>query len=303
MPRRLPPLNALRAFDAAGRHGSFSRAAQELSVTHAAISRHVRGLERRLGTQLLTTVTRGVELTEAGAKYLAVVAPALDRIAEATEELSASIEGLVSVSAESTFALKWLMPRLGDFQDRYPDVELRIDSSTRLVDIQHHEFDLAIRYSRRRRWDGLQSDELSRSTMYPVGAPRLWPADWPPEGPPPDDPRRLSTLRLLQEDDGAAWRAWFALAGVPDVRVPRAPGPLASVLAIEGALAGQGLALGSDELIADDLKSNRLVRFSQTGMEYGGYALLYLPETGRRKAVRAFRDWLLDATRPLRPAP
>lgn len=297
MPRRLPPLNALRAFDAAGRHGSFSRAADELNVTHAAISRHVRGLEQRIGVQLFRVVARGVELTEAGATYLAAVTPALDRISEATDALSTRVEGLVSVSSEATFALKWLMPRLGGFHARYPDVELNIDSSNRLVDIRRYEYDLAIRYSRRRRWKGLKADEISRSTMYPVGAPRLV-----PPGGVPGDPRDLMGFRILQEDDGSAWRSWFAAAGVSDPPLPRAPGPLASVLAIEGALAGQGLALTSDELIADDLAAGRLVRFSDIGMAYGGYLLVYLEETGRRRAVRAFRDWLLAETRALRPA-
>ncbi|WP_425407614.1 LysR substrate-binding domain-containing protein [Hwanghaeella sp.] len=294
MPRQLPPLNALRAFDAAGRLGSFSGAAEEMNVTHAAISRHVRGLEKRLGVQLFRTVPRGVELTEAGARYLDEVRPAFDRIAEATEALTTKVEGLVTVSVEGTFAQKWLMPRLGGFHAAYPEIELRIDASSRLADIEHYEADLAIRYSYRT-WPELKSDHIVRSTVFPVGAPSMV-----PDGGVPKDPRDLLQFRLLHEDRGEGWAQWFRTAGVPDVRLPPVSGPLASILAIEGALSGQGLALISYELIAADVDAGRLIRFSKVGLTFGDYSLLYLPESMRRKPVRAFRDWLLTETQVLR---
>lgn len=120
MSRRLPPLNALRAFDAAGRHESFTRAAGELGVSHSSISRHVRGLEDRLNVRLFRDQSRGVELTAAGARYLAVVSSALDQIAEATEALTERPSGTLVVNSEPFFAAKWLVPRLGDFPSGQP---------------------------------------------------------------------------------------------------------------------------------------------------------------------------------------
>ena len=148
MVRRLPPLNALRAFEAAGRHVSFSGAAKELNVSHAAISRHVRGLEKRLGVQMFQNVARGVELTEAGSRFLRAISPAFDQIAQAMEELCGGEEGLVTISSEPTFAVRWLIPRLGRFQELHPNLETRVDASTRLADVQRYECDLAIRFCR-----------------------------------------------------------------------------------------------------------------------------------------------------------
>ena len=135
MPRELPPLNALRAFEVAGRHNSFSGAAVELNVTHAAISRHVRGLEKRLGVQLFKTVSQGVDLTEAGAKYLRTITPALDQIAEATTAVSCKSDRSILVSCEPTFAVKWLMPNLGSFEDAHPGIEVQVQSTPKLADV------------------------------------------------------------------------------------------------------------------------------------------------------------------------
>lgn len=290
MPRRLPPLNALRAFEAAGRHRSFTGAADELNVTHAAISRHIRGLEQRLGVQLFSVVARGVALTEAGARYLDVVSPAFDRIALATEELTSAQDGTVKISCEPTFAVKWLMPHLGDFRDAYPDIDMRIDATPKLADLERHECDVAIRF-----FSGeavsFECDLISRSPVYPVGSPRL---------DQPDTLEGLLKLGLLHEDDGGLWCRWFSAAGIDNVELPRTTGRLATLLAIEGALSGQGLALLSAELALDDIRNGRLKRFWDLGLDYGGYYLCYLKETARQKAFRAFRAWLLDATEELR---
>jgi len=291
MPRDLPPLNALRAFEAAGRHNSFTGAANELNVTHAAISRHVRGLERRLGVQLFKKVSQGVELTEAGAKYLVVVTPALDRIAEATEEISCKSAQSILVSCEPTFAVKWLMPNLGAFEDRYPNVDVRIQSSPKLADIARYECDLAIRFcSTPVRDPNLEVDEIMHTRVHPYGGPAF------------DEvrtPKQLLELKLFHEDKGALWRRWFAAAGVSDVALPQSANPLGSILAIEGALAGRGVALVADVLVADDIRSGRLKRLSDVGVFYGEYNILYLKEVARRPAVRSFRDWVLEATQNL----
>ena len=148
MLRNLPPLNALRAFDAAGRHQSFSRAAEELGVSHSSISRHVRGLEDRLGVQLFRDLPRGLELSPDGAAYLAQVAPALDAIGDATDGLAEAPQGTVTVNAETLFAMKWLVPRLGDFTTQNPDIELRLEASRQLANVARYEADFAIRFVR-----------------------------------------------------------------------------------------------------------------------------------------------------------
>ncbi len=295
MPRRLPPLNAVRAFEAAARHESFSHAADELNVSHAAISRHVRGLEERLGVLFFKVAKRGVELTDDGQQYLKAISPALDTIAEATEALSEWPEGLIYITCEPTFAVKWLMPRLGEFQDRYEGIEISIDASPGLADLKRYEFDLAIRFGSGE-WDGLESELVSEAKVFPVGAPRLLKKVGKIEA-----PIDLCKLRLLHEDeDGWLWRHWFEAAGVPDVHIPPFAGPLSTALAIEAVAAGQGVALLSEDLAERDLKEGRLVRFSDVAMEFGGYYLVYLKSAMRQRAMKAFREWLLKSSEAFR---
>lgn len=296
MVRRLPPLNALRAFEAAGRHESFSGAAEELNVTHAAISRHIRGLEQRLNVQLFRNVARGVELTEAGARFLKALSPAFDQIAHATEDLSCENEGMITISCEPTFAVKWLMPRLGAFNELHPDVEVNVEATGRLADIERYECDLALRFFKGTSAT-LECEKICHLPVYPIGAPSLTKSL--PAKPAPAD---LLNLRLLHEDKGQLWQRWFRAAGLSDVSAKelRAPGGMSTIIAIEAALAGQGLVLVSDELILSDLESGRLQHFSDQGLDFGGYYLVYLKQILRRKTVRAFRDWLLKATEDLR---
>lgn len=296
MPRRLPPLNALRAFDAAARHESFSRAGAELGVSHAAVSRHVRGLEQRLGVQLFRTAKPGVALTEAGRTLLRATTPAFDGIARAVEELSQGRDDRISVSAGPSFAVKWLMPRLGRFREAHPGIEVDLDATARLADIRRYECDLAIRWSEAGH-EGLEEDVIANVPAYPVGAPSL-----APDGLVPRDPADLLGYRLLHLDDGTMWCRWFADAGVETAPKGGTGRALGSLLALEAALSGQGLVLLSDELVRDELKSGRLIRFSERPFDYGAYFLVYLEETMRRRAVRAFRNWLLAESRPLRRA-
>jgi len=196
MARRLPPLNALRAFEAAARHNSFAGAAAELRVSHAAISRHVRGLEARLGATLFRKAARGVTLTAEGARYLQTVGRAFDEIAAATEALAASTCQQISVSAEPAFAAKWLVHRLGRFRDRNPEIDVSLDPSPVLVDLERGEADLAIRYGAGG-WPGVRQDLLVESRSYPVGHPSLLRRLGRPKGAPD-----LLRWTLLHEDGG-----------------------------------------------------------------------------------------------------
>jgi len=294
MPRRLPPLNALRAFEAAGRHSSFSKAAVELNVSHSAISRHVRGLEKRLCVQLFKVIARGVELTEPGKKYLSEISPTLDQIADATDRLLIAPEGSVSLSCESTFAIKWLMPRLGQFETLHPNVKVGIDATPKLADIEQFECDLAIRFRHHGKPEQA-SDLISNTQFYPIGAPELnGGAKKLP------DLTELQNFKLIQDSKARLWQLWFAEAGMPNAELPNISTPLAAMLAIESALAGQGLFLASEEVVASDVKAGKLMRFSDIGIDYGRIYLVYRPETIKRNAVNAFRNWLLDTTKELR---
>jgi LysR family glycine cleavage system transcriptional activator len=208
MARRLPPLNALRAFEAAARHNGFTGAAAELRVSHAAISRHVRALEARLGVTLFRKAKRGVELTAGGQRYLQAVSAAFDSIAAATDTVATAAPAQIRASVHPAFAGRWLIHHLGGFRQAYPDYDVVLDATPRAVDLEHDEADLAIRIGEGK-WPGVGADLLVRSRLYPVGAPTLLSrrgsAFTPPE---------LAQFVLLHdEDDGGAWRHWFAAAG------------------------------------------------------------------------------------------
>ena len=200
-------LNALRAFDAAGRHQSFSRAAEELGVSHSSISRHVRGLEDRLGIQLFRDLPRGLELSPEGAAYLAQVAPALDAIGDATDELAETKHGTVSVNAETLFATKWIVPRLGDFSAAFPEVDLRLHASRQLADIARYEADFAVRFVKPGR-NYPNAELLTNAEVHPYAKPGL--VDLPLYS-----PEDLLQHTLRRDRTPNTWARWFALAGAP----------------------------------------------------------------------------------------
>ncbi|GAA6178226.1 LysR substrate-binding domain-containing protein [Sulfitobacter pacificus] len=289
MVRQLPPLNALRAFEAAGRHQSFSRAAAELAVSHSSISRHVRGLEDRLGVQLFRDLPRGLELSEYGAAYLAQVSPAFDAIASATETLTEVPKGTVWVNSETLFATKLLVPRLGEFAALHPDIEIRLEASRHLADVARYEADLAIRFVRpENRYPG--AELISDAPMHPYASPKLLEL-------PLTSTRDLLSYPLLKDRSSGTWDMWFALTGeVTSEEVPQSTWRMSSVLAVEAAVAGQGILLVSDEVVAGEVAAGRLIRISEVGFREGGYYLLQGEGVMRRKAVRVFRDWLMAET-------
>jgi len=291
MSQYLPPLNAVRAFEAAGRHESFSHAADELNVTHAAISRHVRGLEKLLGVQFFRNVARGIEITDAGREYLQKVSPALRQISEASESIRSRPDGNLSISCEPTFAMKWLMPKMSEFQDAFPDFDVNLISSQHIADVQNNEVDIAVRWCVRYSVDHLESELISATPVFPYGVPDI---------PVAEKPEDLLKYRLLHEDRGELWTRWFQEAGLENFALPKSPKPLDALLAIEGALSGLGIALASAELVVNDVKKGRLKCLSNTGLTSGQYRLVYTNETKRRKAVRAFREWLIRETQEFR---
>ena len=287
MPRHLPPLNALRAFEAAGRLGSFTRAAEELNVSHSAVSRHVRGLEDRLNVHLFRTQNTGVALTDQGRAYLSEITPALDRIAYATEALTVPPKGTVTLTTENTVAQKWLIPRLANLKARHPEVELKLSVTTQLMDIEAHDFDLGLRYLRNQSVEGYHL--LFQSAVRAYAAPGLVGASDEKL-----DVRALASGPLIEEATFQLWPEWFALMGqeeTPDLALPH---PLSALLAIQSAVAGLGAVLMDKNLCEQELKSGALVELSQVEIPFGGYYLAVNARAGRRKAVRAVCQWLLD---------
>jgi LysR family glycine cleavage system transcriptional activator len=293
MPRNLPPLNAVRAFEAAGRHESFSRAADELGVSHSAISKHVRGLEDRLGAQLFRDLPRGVALTTDGARYLAELTPAFDAIAEATEEFSDKPAGVVRVNSETVFAAKWLVPNLKRFYEEHPEVEIELDATPDLIDIRRYEAEVAIRF--------FMSDPVDQSGLlisdamiYPYATPEIANAVG-------DDPLTMLNYRLLRDRNGDPWRTWFDLAGYKDkeIEIPTRK-RVRALLAVEAVVAGLGILLASQDNIEIEVQAGRLVRLFDTGFQQGSYRMLFGDGVLRRKPVRLFRDWLIAETASFR---
>ncbi len=287
MARRLPSLNALKAFEAASRHESFTEAAVELFVTHAAISRHIRELEEWLGTELFFRTGRGVALTDAGRRFGGRLTPLFDNMAEATREAAA--QGTVralNVSVEPSIASRWLVPRLGRFNELHPDIELNIDPDNRLVDFRSDKADLGIRYGLAR-WSDVEVQKLiSDVDIFPVCSPRLI------KNAGPVSPADLPNYNLLHETRKQYWTDWLAAAGIQGVEDWRGT-VFQGHLAIEAAEAGQGFALGDMILCTDAILEGRLVRpFALDIRDHGGYFIVRAKGSKESAPARAFREWL-----------
>jgi LysR family transcriptional regulator, glycine cleavage system transcriptional activator len=259
MRRRLPPLSALRAFEAAARLGSFSRAAEELLVTHGAISRQVQGLEARLGVALFRRFGRRVEPTEAGRTYQQALGAAFDEIAAATERLAATAgkgRSLI-VNALPTFTMRWLIPRLARFQRAHPEVELRLVTSSRPVAAPADGFDVAIRRGPES-WPGCRAAPFLIERELPVCSPSLL-ARRPIRA--PGDLVSGGHVLLHADTRPNAWARWLEAAGVPAAKAAKAPAQHFDhfYLTLQAASDGLGVALGPLPIIDDDLAAGHLV--------------------------------------------
>jgi len=288
MLRRLPPLNALKAFEAAARSESVTRAAQELHVTQGAVSQQVKALEAALGLKLFSRERQRLVMTEAGREYLAVVRDALDRIAMGTERLvQRQSSGALTISTSPDFAAKWLVYRLGRFAESYPEIDLRVSATAYHVDFAREDVDLAVRHGDGK-WPGLDVVPLCAEQLFPVCSPKLV------SGPNPivtaPDLLKFTLLRL---NDGKTWVKWFEAAGVTD---PVVHGPIlnhASML-IEAAVDGQGIALARTTLAARDIINGRLVRPIDVSLRMSNTYWIVCPKvTSSMPKIATFRNWLL----------
>jgi LysR family transcriptional regulator, glycine cleavage system transcriptional activator len=289
MSRTLPPLNALRAFEAAARHLSFTAAASELNVTQAAISHQIKALEERLGLKLFRRVGRGLLLSDAAQAYLTEIGAAFDRIAGATQRLHQhDAAGVLSATVLPSFAAKWLLPRLGRFRAAHPEIDLRISSSVEQVDLAREDFDIALRAGSGV-YPGMRADLILTENFFPVCSPALL------SGPRPlRVPADLRAHTLLHDEPRDLWQLWLKMVGIADIDATRGPGFSDSGMVIQAAIEGQGIAIAKGTLAGDDLKAGRLVRpFDQSLPANYSYWLVCPEASAERPKIVAFRDWLL----------
>lgn len=304
--RRLPPLNAVRAFEAAARHDTFAAAGDELGVTPGAVAQHVKGLEAWLGQPLFRRLpSRGVALTAAGERYALAIRDLLDGLADATARLRRDTRGnVLTVSTVPSFAALWLIPRLGDLRRAHPDFEVRVDANPGLADFVRDEVDVAVRMGRGP-YPGLRTDVLFTESFAPVCAPAL--RDGPPRL---CDPADLAHHTLLHEENdpgipnATGWREWLAAAGATGIDPDRGPRCTHTFMTLQMAIAGQGIALVPEQLAADALAAGQLVKpFALAVPGPYTYFVVAPEETAASPNVARFREWILAAAaRPAGPA-
>jgi LysR family glycine cleavage system transcriptional activator len=297
MRQRLPPLNALKAFEAAARHESFTRAAEELFVTQGAVSHQVKALETELGVKLFNRERQRLVITEGGRDYLVAIRDALDRIALATERLlQRQNAGVLTVSTSPDFAAKWLVHRLGNFAEAHPEIDLRVSATLHHVDFAREEVDLAVRHGDGN-WPGLDTVRLSGEQLFPVCSPRLL-----------SGRRRIGKVSdilkypLIHMDSRADWERWLQAAGIEAAGAIHGPVLNRASMVIDAAINGQGIALARTTLAAFDVINGRLVRpFADALRLAKSYWIICPKATAALPKIVTFRDWLLaEAARDTR---
>jgi LysR family glycine cleavage system transcriptional activator len=283
MARQIPSTDTLRAFDAAVRLGSFSRAADAVHLTHGAVSRRIGALEADLGLALFERQARGVRPTPAGLKLHAVVADVLERLRTGLDGLDADTRP-VRVSVLPSFASRWLLRRLGRFRAEAPDVDVQLIADYALVPVGRGQADLAIRYGIGP-WRGVRSELLFEEQLFPVGAPGRTLAG----------PEDLAAAILLHDSDRADWQAWLAAVGWPEPARHETFNDYHMVL--EAAVSGHGIALGRSRLVEPDMAAGRLVRLRPEAVANPRAYHLVLPPAPLDAAVERLVAWLKRTAR------
>ena len=293
--KSLPPLNALKVFESAARHLSFTKAAEELHVTPGAVSQQIKALEDYIGGRLFRRTKRALLLTDAAQASLPILREAFDKLEEASRILTARGDSKrLTVSVAPSLAAKWLVPRLDRFHERYPEIEVWISADMDVVDFAVDDVDLAIRYGAGR-YPGLESELLMEESILPVCSPRLLQGDHPLRA--PDDLKHHPLLHdgsPDQEDFGSTnWAMWLKAAGVDDVDAKRGAKFNQSSLVIEAAVAGKGVALAKSTIALADLEAGRLVApFDLTTPSNFSYYVVHPSSKSRVQAVKAFKKWV-----------
>ena len=288
--RRLPPLNALRAFEAAARHMSFNAAADELYVTPSAISHQIKSLEQYLELALFHRNRRRVELTAAGEKYLPTIQQALDEIDSATRRLMANPnEAAVTLSVAPAFLTRWLMPRLSSFQERYPDVELRMSASNAAIDFHQSDIDMAVRFGRGD-WGEVEAHFLMGMSVVPVCSPTLLKRCALET---PEDMRNQTLIHVSTRME--EWRTWLRAVGVDASGFGKDLRFSSTSLATGAAMEGLGIALADRQLVDKELERGELVIPFDISLDtQSAFYLVYPQERALMNyGMKAFCDWIL----------
>ncbi|MDZ7829755.1 MAG: transcriptional regulator GcvA [Halofilum sp. (in: g-proteobacteria)] len=298
--RRLPPLNSLRAFEAAARFESFNRAGEALHVTPSAVSHQIKALEQFLGLELFQRSPRSVALTRAGRTYLPPVRDALEQIGVATEQmLKQESRSILTVSTTPAFAVGWLLPRLAEFQLQQSNLEVRLDTSIQFLDFETSDVDVCIRYTAQTAFPDLKAYRVLQEELIPVCSPDFARRH---ELRSPEDLRRVPLLHSLPYM--GQWRSWLAAAGVDDIDAEAGQRFANAAIAVEAAASGLGVAVADRRLLRRSLEEGRVVApidVSSVG-DYA-YHLLYPPEYERDPRIVAFRDWVLELINKTDAAP
>ncbi len=293
---RLPPLGALRVFEAAARHQNFSHAGAELHITHSAISHQMKALERELGVTLFHRRSRGVRLTEPGRTLAATMHEALDRIARGIAELRAKPHRALTISVLPAFATHWLIPRLADFNRRHPDIDINVRAGQALADFASEDVDLAVRYGGGQ-WPGLHAVQLAHEDVFPVCSPRFNGGRLP---------KRLGDLakaRLLHTPL-QPWDEWFQAMGVAAMPSRRGMTFSETDLLLRAAIDGLGIALSRRMLAQPELDAGRLVRPVRHSVRADrSYFIVYPAAAEPPPRLQIFRDWLLEQARATMQTP
>ena len=291
MLRRLPSLNALKAFEAAARHESFTRAAEDLFVTQGAVSHQVKALEAELGFKLFNRERQRLVITDAGREYLNVIRDAFDRISLGTARLTKrQNSGVLTVSTSPDFAAKWLVHRLGRFSEMHPEIDLRVSAAMHHVDFAREDVDMAVRHGTgNASWSGLDGVRLTTEVLFPVCSPHLLAGR-------SRGHKASSVLKfpLLHLDDHAGWTRWLAAAKVQPPQPLQGLAMNRASMVIDAAVNGQGVALARTTLAAWDLINKRLVApFAETLPLSSAYWIVAPRATTDLPKIATFRNWLL----------
>lgn len=293
---RLPSLNGLRAFEAAARHLSFTRAAQELNVTQTAISHQISRLEAELGIKLFVRQTRSLSLTQEAKEYLPGIRAAFQDLRQATERLLRKDDDhVLTVSTLTSFAAKWLMPRLSQFQRDNPAIDVRVTTSTTLVDFARDGVDVAVRHGRGH-WPGVRADWLMADDIFPVCSPALLKGKYPLK-----KPEDLMHHTLLHTSDGFEddWRVWLTAAGLPS-DISRLPGLTSDMafMTIQSAIDGLGVAIVRTAFVEADIAKGRLIApFAMSLPADAGFYLVAPEGKADAPKIDAFRKWIVAAAK------
>jgi LysR family transcriptional regulator, glycine cleavage system transcriptional activator len=293
---QLPPLPAMRVFEAAARLGNFTRAAEELGMTQAAVSYQIKLLEERVGAPLFIRKARQVILTETGAAFARQATQAFELLSEAYRSARGGAAGQLSISTMQTFASNWLSERLGLFQQAHPDIAVRLDTSSRMIDLTKEDIDIGIRVGIGE-WPGLTSHFLFKANYTPMLSPRLAESVGGIR-----EPADLYKVPLLGHTD-PWWTVWFKAAGSeyrPDLTRPALTLGAQFYEAV-AAIAGQGAAILTSNLYQSHIADGRLIRpFATEGSDGHDYWLVHATSRRNMPKIKLFRDWMLEQTKGLR---